>query len=116
MGERSEDELPLWYAASEGLVFPSLNEGFGLPALEAAACGTPVVASQGGAVSEILQSAIVPVDPRQVDSIADGMERLLREPGLRETLRSRGLERAAELRWETTAAKTLGVYERAGSR
>ena len=91
-------------------VFPSLYEGFGLPPLEAMASGTPVVTSNVSSLPEVVGDAAVLVDPYSARSIADGIQRVLVDPDLRETLRVRGLERARAFSWEASVRRTLDVY------
>lgn len=104
------EELPLLYNAAESLILPSLYEGFGLPALEAMACGTPVVCSQATSLPEVVGDAAVLVDPLLVSSLAEGMKNILGDFTLRSELRRKGLERAKQFRWQDSAAKTLKVY------
>jgi glycosyltransferase involved in cell wall biosynthesis len=103
-------DLPALYALATLLVYPSLCEGFGLPPLEAMACGTPVVGSNCSALPEILGQAARLVDPHDVGTLAETIQAVLTDEGLRETLRTRGLERARRYRWETSARDTLAVY------
>jgi glycosyltransferase involved in cell wall biosynthesis len=110
LGHISDEELPCIYSAVDALVTPSFSEGFGLPALEAMACGTPVVASVRGSFPEVIGDAGVLVDPERPEDIAAGILRLLHEPGLRESLVGRGRTRAAGLSWRRTAESTLAVY------
>lgn len=107
------DELPLWYNAAEVFAYPSLYEGFGLPVLEAQACGTPVLTSSISALPEAAGDGALMVDPYNVEAIADGLRRLLTDPTLRETFRQRGLEHAARFSWPRTAAETVAVYQEA---
>jgi glycosyltransferase involved in cell wall biosynthesis len=88
-------------------VYPSLYEGFGIPVLEAMACGTPVVTSAGGATEEVAGGAAVLVDPLDVAAVAAGVEQAI---GRRDELRARGLERAREFSWDESARRTLAVY------
>ena len=104
------EELPLIYNAAESLILPSLYEGFGLPALEAMACGTPVVCSQAASLPEVVGDAAVLADPLSVRSIVEGMKKSLEDSALRSELRRKGLERAKQFRWRDSAAKTLSVY------
>ena len=106
-------DLPALYSGADLFVFPSLYEGFGLPALEALACGTPVVASNVSALPEVVGDAALQVDPLDTEALAGAMERVLRDDGLRVDLRERGLRRAREFSWERTARETLAVYEQA---
>jgi glycosyltransferase involved in cell wall biosynthesis len=102
--------LPALYAGAEQLVFPSLLEGFGLPALEAMACGTPVVCSDRGALREVSGGHRVSVDPEDPESIRWGMLRLLLDPNMAESYRGRGLKWANLFRWKAVAEKTMAVY------
>jgi glycosyltransferase involved in cell wall biosynthesis len=111
LGHVPQADLPALYSAAEIFAFPSLYEGFGLPTLEAMACGTPVVASNVSAVPEVVGDAAIQVSPLDVEALADAMERLLRDERLRDELRERGLKRAAGFSWEKTARQTAGVYE-----
>lgn len=100
-------------SGAEALVFPSLYEGFGLPVLEAMACGTPVLTSNVSALPEVAGDAAILVDPLDEESIADGMKRLLDDRGLRGRLRAAGLARAGGFSWRETARKTAAVLRRA---
>jgi glycosyltransferase involved in cell wall biosynthesis len=108
-----DTELPTWYRAASAFVYPSLFEGFGLPPLEAMACGCPVLASAIGAVGEVCGEAAALVNPENIDELAFQMTRLAGDPGLREELRAAGLARAGQFDWRRTAAATLRIYERA---
>jgi glycosyltransferase involved in cell wall biosynthesis len=105
-----ETDLPALYSAASVFVFPSLHEGFGLPALEALACGTPVVTSNRSALPEVVGDAALVVDPEDSDAISAAITRLLDEPDLSLLLRQAGLERAATFTWEACARATLKVY------
>ncbi|MBM3135601.1 MAG: glycosyltransferase family 4 protein, partial [Chloroflexi bacterium] len=91
-------------------VFPSLYEGFGLPPLEAMACGTPVVCSNASSLPEVCGEAALLVEPMDVQGLAQAMERVLSDEPLRATLRARGLAQAAKFSWERAARETLAVY------
>ena len=106
-GNVSDAELVSLYAHSSCLAIPSLHEGFGLPALEAMAAGTAVVAANVAALPDVTGGAAVMVDPLDASSIADGLERALTE---RDSLIARGRRRAAEFTWQRTAALTADVY------
>jgi glycosyltransferase involved in cell wall biosynthesis len=106
----SDEVLSALYRGAQCLVYPSLYEGFGLPVLEAMACGTPVVTSNFGATAELARDAAVLVDPYDVDAIAAGIDEARR---LRDELRAAGLERASRYTWEETARLTLDVYREA---
>ena len=105
-----EAELVRWYNAAEALVFPSLNEGFGLPALEAMACGTPVIGSNIGAVTEVTGSAGLLVNPWDTEALAHTMQQLVSNHALRHHLRRLGLQRAKAFTWTSAAEKTLQIY------
>jgi glycosyltransferase involved in cell wall biosynthesis len=107
------EELALWYNAAGLFVYPSLYEGFGLPPLEAMACGTPVVASSASSLPEVVGNAGLLVDPTSSEALAEGMRRVLADQGLRETMRSAGLARAKDFSWQTAAAYTVTSYHRA---
>src|SRR5262249_57989200 len=98
-GYVSDDQLPCLYAGALALVYPSLYEGFGLPPLEAMACGTPVVTSNNTSLPEVCAGAAVLVDPGDVDSIAQGIIQVAEDEALRKNLRGLGLERARQFTW-----------------
>jgi glycosyltransferase involved in cell wall biosynthesis len=112
LGHVPQADLPALYSAADLFVFPSLYEGFGLPALEAMACGTPVVASNVSALPEVVGDAALQVSPLDVEALAGAIEGLLRDDRLRADLRERGLERAAQFSWEKAARQTAEVYHR----
>ncbi|WP_457424690.1 glycosyltransferase family 4 protein [Roseateles sp. P5_E7] len=112
LGHLPQDALPDLYAGAECMVFPTLWEGFGLPIIEAMACGAPVIASNIACVPEIAGNAAVLVDPLSTEAIATALADLLASPERRAELRARGLARAAEFTWERTARQTLQAYER----
>ena len=109
----ADDMVPELYRAAEFMVFPSLWEGFGLPLLEAMACGTPVITSNVSCLPEIAGAAATQVDPLDTEAIADAMGKVSSDDVLRNSLRERGFSRAREFTWENTAAATLAVYRRA---
>lgn len=104
------EELPLWYNGAEAFFYPSLYEGFGLPPLEAMACGTPVVVSTAASLPEVVGSAGLQVAAEDVEALAETMQRLLEEPGLRAELGRRGLAQARNFRWEKMARETADLY------
>jgi glycosyltransferase involved in cell wall biosynthesis len=106
-----DELLPAVYAGARMLAFPSLYEGFGLPALEAMACGTPVACSGTSALPEVVGDAALTFDPTSQDAIVEALRRLLRDAHLRGELVQRGLERAAQFSWDRVAAETQAVYE-----
>ena len=107
-----EDDLPALYNASSLFVFPSLYEGFGLPPLEAMACGTPVVTSKVSSLPEVTGDAALLVDPFNIEEIKDSIDLVLSDQKLASSLRKKGLERATLLTWEKTAEKTIEVYRK----
>jgi glycosyltransferase involved in cell wall biosynthesis len=107
----SDEDLALFYNRASLFVFPSLYEGFGLPPLEAMACGTPVVCSNAASLPEVVGDAAIMVDPYDVEGLAEAMYRVLTDAGLREKLRAKGLERARQFTWERTARETVAVYQ-----
>jgi len=109
-GRVSEEEKPLLYSAALAFLFPSLYEGFGMPVLEAMACGTPVLTSNNSSLPEVAGDAALLVDPHSTEEISQGMVRLANDASLREELRARGLDRARDFSWEQSAATTLDVY------
>jgi glycosyltransferase involved in cell wall biosynthesis len=111
--EVSDDRLIDLYNGAWAFVYPSLYEGFGLPALEAIACGTPVVTSEITSLPEVVGGAGILVDPYSVEAIADGMHRIIERPGLRDELSGKGLEQAGRFTWERTARLTWGALRRA---
>jgi glycosyltransferase involved in cell wall biosynthesis len=110
LGEVDDAELARQYRGAGCVVYPSLYEGFGIPVLEAMACGAPVVTSAGGATEEVADGAGVLVDPLDVASIAAGIGEALTR---REELRTRGLERAQAFSWDESARRTMDVYREA---
>ncbi len=105
-----DEDLVLFYNRASLFVFPSLYEGFGLPALEAMACGTPVVCSDAASLPEVVGDAALRVSPLDEEGWVEAMYRALTDDRLREELRARGLERARTFTWERTAEETVRVY------
>ncbi len=110
LGHVGEDALPDLYSGARAFAFPSLYEGFGLPALEAMACGVPVVASRTTGLGEAVGEAALTIDPTSVDELAEALARVLADESLRERLIAAGLGRAAEFTWGRAAARTADVY------
>jgi glycosyltransferase involved in cell wall biosynthesis len=116
VGFIADADLSAVLSAAAVFVYPSLFEGFGLPPLEALACGTPVVASNTTALPEVLGDAALLVDPTNVDAIAAAVQRALVDDTLRAGLQRRGLQRAACFSWDATALNTQQAYTRAAQR
>ncbi|MGB9872473.1 MAG: glycosyltransferase family 4 protein [Anaerolineae bacterium] len=110
LGPVPEADLPALYSAAALFVFPSLYEGFGLPVLEAMACGTPVVCSDTSSLPEVVGEAARRVDPTDEQSLAAAMADLLKDEARREEMREKGWQQAARFSWGRTAALTLEVY------
>ena len=113
LGYVSDDDLPALYAGADALLFPSLYEGFGIPVLEAFACGTPVITSNVSALPEVAGDAAMLVDPIDERQICDALLRLLDDAALREELVRRGRDRLAQFVRCKTARVTLDAYRRA---
>jgi glycosyltransferase involved in cell wall biosynthesis len=109
-------DLPALYTGADVFVLPSLYEGFGLPILEAMACGTPVIASHTSAIPEVTGDAAVLIDPQDVPALAASMHAVLVNPEVREALRQRGLARAAQFSWDRTARAVLHILAKAAER
>ena len=105
-------ELPAWYNAAEVFVYPSTYEGFGLPVLEAMACGTPVVTSNTSSLPEVVGEAGLTVAPEDVEGLCHAMKRALTDAGLRKSLHEQGLQRAALFSWDKAAQETVAIYDR----
>jgi glycosyltransferase involved in cell wall biosynthesis len=108
-----DEDLPAVYSAATVFVFPSLAEGFGLPPLEAMACGTPCVVSNSASLPEVTGSAALLFNPTSLDGFEDCVTRVLTDPDLHANLRGAGLRQAARFRWSRAAEETLEVYRSA---
>jgi glycosyltransferase involved in cell wall biosynthesis len=113
LGHLRHEDLAVLYSGARMFVFPSLWEGFGIPVIEAMACGTPVITSDDSCLPEIAGGAALLVDPTSVEAIAEAMERVDSDESLREGLRAKGLERARFFSWRRTAEQTLAAYRMA---
>jgi len=112
LGRVSLEDLPELYNAAKLLVHPAFYEGFGLPPLEAMACGTPVVVSNTSALPEIVGDAALLVDPTDADGMAVAIWRVLSDETLQRQMREKGLRRARRFSWKTAALETLNIYHR----
>lgn len=108
----SMEHLPYLYSASELFVYPSFYEGFGLPPIEAMACGIPVIASNSTSIPEIVGDNTISINPNDTDELFEAMLKVLEDDSLRESLITKGLVRASELSWRDTALKTLKAYNK----
>jgi glycosyltransferase involved in cell wall biosynthesis len=106
-----DDDLPALYSGAFAVVVPSLYEGFGLPALEAMACGTPVIASNTTSFSEVIGNIALPVNPVSAKEIAGAMLQLSADPALANTLSERGIQHAAQFTWDESARKIQALLE-----
>jgi glycosyltransferase involved in cell wall biosynthesis len=113
VGYVARTELPLWYNGADLFAYPSAYEGFGLPVLEAMACGVPTIASCASALVEIAGDACLTVVPGAEEDLQDAIVRLLGDNELRARLITAGLARAAHFSWDRTARETMAVYEQA---
>tara|TARA_Y100000590_G_scaffold288638_1_gene324990 strand:+ start:8191 stop:9330 length:1140 start_codon:yes stop_codon:yes gene_type:complete len=107
----ADADLASLYSAADIMAFPSLYEGFGLPVLEAMACGVPVLASSVSSLPEVTGDAALLIDPGNVEDMADAMLTLAENVDLRQSFRDKGLKRAEQFSWQTSAAALLGVYK-----
>jgi len=108
----AEEDKPALLSGATAFVFPSLYEGFGLPPLEAMACGAPVIASNRSSLPEVVGEGGILVEPTDVEALAEAMEMLLVDDALRAELRQRALAQAAKFSWKQTALETLAVYRK----
>jgi glycosyltransferase involved in cell wall biosynthesis len=115
LGRVSESSLDVLYERAEMLVYPSLDEGFGFPVLEAMSHGIPVVGSDRGSIPEIAGSAAVLVDPVDLDAMAGSIDRLIEDASLRESLRAMGFDRCRDFTWKRTADGLIDLYRTAAS-
>jgi glycosyltransferase involved in cell wall biosynthesis len=111
MGFVDDADLPALYRAAAVFAFPSLYEGFGLPPLEALACGVPVVTSNASSLPEVVGDAGLMVDPLDVQGLAEALGRALTDPDWRSMAIARGTQRAAQFTWRRAAQQLLDVYE-----
>ena len=105
------NHIPFMYNACELFVYPSFYEGFGLPPIEAMACGVPVIASNVTSIPEIVKDATLLVNPYDINELSEKMYNVLHDDALRQSLITKGLKRASTLTWDNTAASTLIAYQ-----
>jgi glycosyltransferase involved in cell wall biosynthesis len=106
-----EEELPLWYNAADVLVYPCDYAGFGLPPLEAMACGTPVITSNTSSLPEVVGEAGIMIDPKDSELMADKMYEILKNETLWNEMKNKGLKRSKIFQWDDAADKTCQIYE-----
>ncbi len=111
IGWVDEDDKPALYSGATAFLFPSLYEGFGLPPLEAMACGAPVVCSNASAMPEVVGDAALQVDPHDVSAWADAIHAVLTDAARRAAIRERGIAQSKKFSWDRAADETLAVYE-----
>ena len=112
IGRVAETDLPKWYSACNAFVYPSLYEGFGLPVLEAMACGAPVITSNVTSLPEVLGDAGIVVEPTDIAALAAALSQVLCQPQLQTELRAKAIQRAAQFTWQRTAQQTFESYRR----
>ena len=105
-----EEDLPAYYSGAECFILPSFYEGFGFPPLEAMACGCPVIVSNVASLPEVVGNAAILIDPNDTANLADALETVLTNEGMKRELVARGLEHASQFTWEKAANETLNVY------
>ncbi len=113
VGQIAQDALPAWYNACAVFAYPSLYEGFGMPALEAMACGAPVIVSNVTSLPEVVGEAGIQLDPLDARAWAEALAGVLREPARQQHMRAASLWRAAQFTWQATAARTIETYAQA---
>ncbi len=111
LGHVPDEDLPALYAGAKAVVVPSFYEGFGLTALEAMACGAPVIASNTSAFPEVLGDAALYVNPNRADEIASAIQQIAHDDALANDLRARGLQRAARFSWDDSARRIESILK-----
>lgn len=111
-GRVEQEDLPLLYNGADIFVYPTFAEGFGIPPLEAMACGVPVIASNATSLPEVVGDAGILVDPHRDEALAQAMETLLNHAGLRAELREKGLKQAKKFTWRNASEHVLDIYRK----
>jgi len=109
LGYVNTEDLIYFYNKALAFVFPSLYEGFGLPVLEAMACGCPIITTQGSSLLEVGSDAVLYVDSHNIEEIVNQMKKMIKDKDLRENLIKKGLMRAKNYSWEKCAKETMNV-------
>ena len=109
-GRVDQEDLPVLYSAADLFVYPAYAEGFGIPPLEAMACGVPVITSDTTSLPEVIGDAGQMVPPDDIRALSRAMERILKDPDLQSNMRAKGLLRAQHFSWTQTAAQILEIY------
>lgn len=112
-GYVEQKDSPLLMSGAIAFVFPSLYEGFGMPPLEAMACGTPVITSKTTSLPEVVGDAGILIDPEDIEELSDAMEQMMDNEELREKLKKAGQKRAAKFTWKKSAEILMDVYRSA---
>ena len=112
-GYVTDEDLPKLYRTATAFVYPSLFEGFGLPPVEAMACGTPVITSNNSSLPEVVGNAAVLIDACDERALADALLQIVDDQPLRARLREQGIEQAKKFTWREAAEKTLQLYQQA---
>lgn len=115
-GPVADEVLPKLYRGAVALILPSLLEGFGLPSLEAMACGTPVIVANASSIPEVVGDAGIVFDPHDVEALAEAIQRVLYDDELRRTMSARGLERAKLFSWDRASGQVLRILREAAGR
>lgn len=108
-----QKDLPMLYSAAKLFVLPSIYEGFGIPVLEAFACGTPVITSNTSCLPEVAGDAAILIDPNSPEELTEAMGKVLSDEALQQEMIKKGLQRVKQFSWKKTAEKTLAAYEKA---
>jgi glycosyltransferase involved in cell wall biosynthesis len=107
-----DEDLSALYSGAKAFIFPSLQEGFGLPILEAMQCGTPVISSNATSLPEVAGEAAILINPYDKDELSQAMLNLLSDENLRNELTQKGLERAKQFSWSKCAQETVEIYQK----
>jgi alpha-1,3-rhamnosyl/mannosyltransferase len=114
IGHIPDNDLKIIYNGAQALIYPSLYEGFGLPIVEAMACGCPVICSNTASMPEVAGDAAVLIDPSRSDELAHAIEIIVHDTTFREKIMAKGFNRAKNFTWSNTAAQTLDIFKMVG--